>query len=80
MRDIVSCEDRLKSMIIIDKQDSPQKINKVLKSEILFVLKNYFDVSAEDVNLEININDFGRYTITITADARNMRIAHVFSK
>ena len=67
-------------MIIADKQNTPQKINKLLKSEVLFVLKNYFDVASEDVNVDIGVDEFGKFNITISADARSMKVAHVFSR
>ena len=38
------CENRLKNMLIKDKQDNPQKVTGVLKSEILYVLKNYMEI------------------------------------
>ena len=79
MRQIVNCEDRLKDMIIMDKQEAPQKINRLLKSEILYLLKNYFDLTAEDLNLDIGINDGGRYIINICAQSRSIKIAHVFN-
>lgn len=78
MREMVSCEDRLKSMIITDKQNTPQKINKVLKSEIVFVLNNYFDITNDDTYIDIQIDEFGKYNILINAEARGMKIAHVF--
>ena len=80
MKQMLDCEDRLRSMLIRDKQDSPRKINRVIKSEILFVLKNYFDLTAEDVSLDIVVDDFGKFHITIIADARNIRIAHMFNQ
>ena len=77
--EIESCENRLKTMIVIDKQEVPQKINKLLKSEILFLLRNYFDISAEDLVLDININEMGRYELSVKAESRNIKFAHLFS-
>ena len=78
MREIITCEDRLKSMIVLDKQETPQKINKVIKAEILYILRNYFDICAEDLSLEISVNEYGKYNLNIQGECRNMRIAHVF--
>ena len=74
-----SCENRLKSMLITEKQGASQKINKVLKSEVLFVFKNYFDIKAEDLTLDLSINEFGKYSIKINAEARSMKFARVFN-
>lgn len=74
----MTCEERLKEMIVLDKQDSPQKMNRLIKSEMVFLLKNYFDVTAEDVSVDIDINEQGRYTIVVSALARNIRNVHLF--
>ena len=80
MRSIENCEERLKSIVVLDKQEAPQKINRLLKSELLYLLKNYFEICAEDLNLDITINQNGKYEINIFAISRNMKIAHIFNK
>lgn len=75
----LTCEERLKEMIVIDKQDSPQKMNKLIKSEIIFLLKNYFDLTADDVALNIDVDEYGRYIISMSASARNIRNVHLFN-
>jgi len=79
MKEIESCENRLKSMIVLDKQEAPQKINRLLKAELLFLLRNYFDIVAEDLLLDIKVNEFGRYILDIHGECRSIKIAHVFS-
>lgn len=74
-----TCENRLKTMIVIDKQESPQKISKLLKSELLFMLRNYFDIYADDLILDICVNEAGRYEILIKAESNNVKVAHLFS-
>lgn len=78
MNKLESCEDRLRSIIVLDKQETPQKINKILKAEVLYLLKNYFDICAEDLMLNISVNEYGKYTINIVGECRNMKIAHTF--
>ena len=80
MKKIEKCEDRLKSMIVLDKQETPQKINRLLKSELLYLLKNYFDICAEDLILDIGLTESGKYLIKIEAESRNIKVAHLFSK
>lgn len=74
----LTCEERLKDMIVIDKQNIPQKINKLLKSEILYLFRNYFDVTAEDIDVNIDIDEYGKYHIDISALARNIKSVHLF--
>jgi len=79
MKELITCEDRLRSMIVLDKQETPQKINRLLKSEILFLLKNYFDICAEDVLLDVSVDDRGKYIINFQAESRTIKVAHVFN-
>ena len=80
MKEMVNCENRLKNMLVLDKQEAPQKIDRLLKSELLFVFKNYFDICAEDLLLDISIDANGKYLISVNAESRNIKIAHLFSK
>ena len=65
-------------MIVLDKQETPQKMDKLIKAEILYLLKNFFDITAEDLVLNISVGEFGKYNIEIKGECRNMKIAHVF--
>lgn len=78
-RNLSLLENRLKNIIISDKKENPSKIEKVLKSEIINVLKNYFEISSEDVNLNILINKDGLYDIQINFVSRAIKIANVFA-
>ena len=76
MREVVACEDRLKSMMLIDKSEAPQKINNVLKAEIIYLLKNYFDITAEDVEVDLGVAQTGEYIVTMTAKSRFLKVAN----
>ena len=78
-RNLTLLENRLKNIIISDKKENPSKIEKVLKSEIINVLKNYFEITSEDVNLNILINKDGLYDIQINFISRAMKIVNVFA-
>jgi len=78
MNEIVSCEERLKSMIISDKQENPEKISRLIKSELLYLLKNYFDISSDDMFVNISIGENGRYLLDINAQARDIIIPKMF--
>ena len=77
MNRVECCENRLKAMVVFDKQEVPQRINKVIKSEVLFLLKDYFDITSEYVNIDINVNEYGKYELSITAESRSIRSVHV---
>lgn len=78
MRDLVNLKNRLKNIIVADKKENPEKIERLLKSEIMNVLKNYFDITSEDVSLSILINDDGKYDLQINAISSFLKIAHTF--
>ncbi|MDD4211573.1 MAG: cell division topological specificity factor MinE [Clostridia bacterium] len=66
--------DRLKKVLISDKYFNPERIKEVIKSDILYVLKNYTDVEAEDLNCDINIEDNGGYKINIDAICSRLKV------
>lgn len=78
MRDLANLENRLKNIIVADKKENPEKIERLLKSEIMNVLKNYFDITSEDMSLSILINDDGKYDLQINAISSFLKIAHTF--
>lgn len=71
--------DRLKNIISSDRQENPLKIEKLLKAEMLNLLKNYFDISQDDLSLSILINKDGRYDIQINFVSNKCIIANVFA-
>lgn len=80
MNNLVSCEDRLKKMLISDKSENPARIERVIKSELLYLLKNYFEISSEDFRVDIRVRDDGRYELNINGVSRTIKIAHLFSE
>ncbi|MCI5497634.1 MAG: cell division topological specificity factor MinE [Firmicutes bacterium] len=79
MREIVGLENRLKNMIALDKKEEPEKIIKVLKAEVVNLLKNYFEITSEDVETSILVNSDGKYDLQINAVSNTIKIANTFS-
>lgn len=67
----VVCEDRLKNILVIDKQINNSVIS-VIKSDILYALKNYMEIKASDLTFDISIDEFGFYDISINAKVRRL--------
>lgn len=59
---------RLNNLIKADKKDNPEKLIKLVKSEIVFVLKNYMDIKYDDVKLDIGIDNNGKYLINFSGE------------
>jgi septum formation topological specificity factor MinE len=66
--------DRLKKVLISDKHFNPERIKEVIKSDILYILKNYTDVEADDLNFEIDVNEEGGYKINIDANCTRLKV------
>ena len=79
MREIVGLENRLKNMIALDKKEEPEKIIKVLKAEVVNLLKNYFEITSEDVETSILVTSDGKYDLQINAVSNTIKIANTFS-
>ena len=76
---VVNTNERLRSVLTLDKQSNPLKIINVLKSEILYVLKNYMEISAPDLYLNIYVDDNGLYVLDIGAKVRRLKMASSFN-
>lgn len=67
------CNERLRNVLKSDKRDNPNKILNVLKSDILYVLKNYMEITSDDLDVNINVTSAGTYSITILADVNRLK-------
>jgi septum formation topological specificity factor MinE len=66
------CENRLKNVLVLDKQINQSVLN-VLKSDVLYVLKSYMEISADDLDLSINVDEFGFYDVKVNAKVRRLK-------
>lgn len=73
------CENRIKNMLVIDKQINPDNVSRLIKSEVLYVLKNYIDVCAEDVDVDIFFNENGFYEFNINGVFKNIKTVKLFN-
>ena len=78
MNNLSKCENRLKNMLVSDKRENPIRIERVLKSELINVMRNYFEIRNDDVDLGIMIGEDGRYDIQLNVVSRAIRFANTF--
>lgn len=64
-------ENRLKNVLVMDKKITPNMIN-VIKSEVLYALKNYMEITSSDLNVDIAIDECGFYDVMISAKVRRL--------
>jgi len=66
-------EDRLKNVLVKDKDETPNKVLNILKSELIYVLKNYMELSGNDIDISFNLNGEGFYTLEIFAQIKRLK-------
>lgn len=71
-------ENRVKEALILEKHINPEKIRKVIKSDMLNILKNYGDVK-EDVYFDILILDDGSYEVNLKAKLDHLKLFQSFN-
>ena len=68
------CENRLKQVLFNDKKENPQKIINIIKSEILYILKNYMEIKAEDVDIDIQLDENGNYKLELIGKIQRLKM------
>lgn len=66
------CESRLKSVLLKDNGEQLKLIG-ILKSEIINVLKNYLDISADSLDLNFALDETGSYNLEILAKVDRLK-------
>ena len=66
--------ERLQSVLISDKQFSPQKLERVLRSDIYGLLSNYCTMSPEDLSVKVEVQNDGTYKFLILARSGRLKI------
>ena len=66
-------QKRLNDIIASDNSDNVSGLEKLVKSEIVNVLKNYFIVSNDDIEIDIKSEIGGKYKISVNGDIRGVK-------
>ena len=69
-----SAEQRLKNVLISDKQFCPDRVQKVLKSDAYNMLFNYCDIEPENLQVKLEVLKDGSYSFVIKAQANRLKI------
>lgn len=71
---------RLDNVIKKDKQLNPQYMKDVIKSDIFYLLNNYFEVEYNDINISIDLTDNNMYTINVKAIGDRMKAMQILPR
>ena len=72
--------NRLDNVIKKDKQLNPQYMKDVVKSDIFYLLNNYFEVQYDDIDISINLTDNNMYLININAVGDRMKAMNILPR
>ena len=64
--------ERLNKILLKDKQNFPNKLTSVVKSDIENVLNNYFELNLNSSELKIIVGEDGLIEISYNSKARNI--------
>ena len=65
---------RLQNVLISDKQFSPQKIERVLKSDMFAMLSNYCNIIPQNLNVKVDVQQDGTYKFLIVGVCDRLKI------
>ena len=72
--------NRLDNVIKKDKQINPQYMKEVIKSDIFYLLNNYFEVAFDDIDISINLTDNNMYSLNINAVGDSMKAMQILPR
>lgn len=78
MNKSLAVDERMRNIIVSDKHENLEKIERILKAECLNTLRSYFEISSDDLNVNIMINENGKYDLQINAISRSIKFAKSF--
>ena len=72
--------NRLDNVIKKDKKINPQYMKEVIKSDIFYLLNNYFEVEYNDIDINIDLTENNLYALSITAIGDRMKAMTVLPR
>lgn len=72
--------NRLDNVIKKDKKINPAYMKDVIKSDIFYLLNNYFEVGYNDIDINIDLTDSNIYSINIKALGDRMKAMQVLPR
>ena len=67
-------EQRIRNMLISDKHFDTRDLVRVLRSDLYTLLVNYFDITPQDIEVRIDVDEFGVYDFHSSLKAERLKI------
>lgn len=71
---------RLDNVIKKDKQINPQYMKDIIKSDMFYLLNNYFEVEFNDIEITIDLTENNMYCININAIGDRMKALQILPR
>ena len=65
---------RLNDVLKKDKELNPKYITDVIKSDVYYMINNYFEVEFSDVAVKIDVDNHNQYNIVIDIKGDRLKI------
>ena len=65
---------RLNDVLKKDKELNPKYITDVIKSDVYYMINNYFEVEFSDVAVKIDVDNHNQYNIAIDIKGDRLKI------
>ncbi|MBR2468240.1 MAG: cell division topological specificity factor MinE [Clostridia bacterium] len=72
-KDIVLYENRLKNILVADKEENPMRVINVLKSDLLCILKNYMEINGDDLDISLTVDEKGMFVFNAYSKFRRLK-------
>lgn len=66
--------NRLTTVLNQDKKANPHYIKDIIKSDIYYLLNNYFEIEFKDIDIAIDVDNKNNYIISISAQGDRLKI------
>lgn len=65
---------RLRKVLHSDKQKNPQYIQDVIRSDVFYLLNNYYEVEYDDIEVTVDLSKDNLYKIKINATGDRIKM------
>ena len=70
----MNIDERLKNVLISDKHFDTKELINVLKTDLYELIFNYFDISPQDIDLNLTTDDIGSYILKFEVKSDRVKI------
>ena len=66
--------EKLKKVLINDKHFNPSRLNEILKSDLFNLLKDYMEISNDDIITKLEIDEDGDYIFRCKVRTKRLKM------